>query len=164
MKSEQTSYEELFYALNEAAIISTSDLAGNITMVNDKFCQISGYSSDELLGNNHRIVNSGTHEKGYFAQMWEKISKGEIWVGEVCNRKKDGSIYWVNSTIIPILDKETNNVKKYVSVRFDITAQKKLENKLTELSNKFNLKMDTFLDANDDFSQFGIQSCDDILR
>ncbi|MDD2865510.1 MAG: PAS domain S-box protein [Methylococcales bacterium] len=164
MKSEQTSYEELFYALNEAAIISTSDLAGNITMVNDKFCQISGYSSDELLGNNHRIVNSGTHEKGYFAQMWEKISKGEIWVGEVCNRKKDGSIYWVNSTIIPILDKQTNKVKKYVSVRFDITAQKKLENKLTELSNKFNLKMDNFLDANDGFSQFGIQSCDDILR
>lgn len=140
----KTQYKDFFYAIDKAAIISTADLNGNITMANDKFCEISGYKRHELLGKNHRIVNSGVHSKYFFAQMWQTISTGNMWVGEVCNRAKDGNLYWVNSTVIPIIDESTNLVKEYISIRFDITEQKNTEDKLLKIQEKINCKLDDF--------------------
>jgi PAS domain S-box-containing protein len=120
-------------ALDEAAIVSETDLQGNITFVNDKFCQISGYSYQELQGKNHRIVNSGYHPKTFFQEMWETIKRGEIWQGEIKNKCKNGSFYWVTSTIAPIFDTE-GNIIKYIAIRFDITERKEIEERLEKVA------------------------------
>jgi len=109
-----------------AAIFSETDLNGRITYVNDPFCVISGYSRDELLGQNHRILNSGYHPSGFFVDMWRTIAQGRVWKGEVCNRAKDGSLYWVDSTMVPLLDEATGQVHKYVSIRFDVSEKLRL--------------------------------------
>lgn len=132
----QKRYESFFDVLNQAAIISEADVDGNISLVNDKFCEVTGYERNELLGMNHRILNSGKHPKSFFVVMWETISSGQIWTGEICNRSKNGSFYWVNSTIIPVVDELTKEVKKYISVRFDITQQKELETQLSSAQEK----------------------------
>ncbi|MFA6901730.1 MAG: ATP-binding protein [Gallionellaceae bacterium] len=108
-------------ALDHHSIVSIADMAGKITYVNDKFCSVSGYSSDELLGKNHSILNSGLHSRQFFIDMWHTISSGQIWHGQVRNKAKDGSFYWVDSTIAPFLNKE-GRPYQYVSVRTDITA------------------------------------------
>ncbi len=110
-------------ALDQHAIVSIADTTGNITYVNEKFCEISGYHSDELVGRNHRIVKSERHPAEFYEQMWSTISKGRVWQGEVCNLNKDGEEYWVNSTIVPFLN-ERGLPYQYVSIRTDITAQK----------------------------------------
>jgi len=115
---------ELRRALDEAAIVSEADLQGNITYINDKFVEISGYSRDELIGHDHRILNSGTHSVVFFQQMWETIMAGKTWQDEVCNRKKDGQLYWVKSTIVPIMDSCSQKPVRFQSIRFDITHQK----------------------------------------
>jgi len=120
-------------ALDEAAIVSETDLQGNITFVNDKFCQISGYSYQELQGKNHRIVNSGYHPKTFFQEMWEMITRGDIWQGEIKNKCKKGSFYWVTSTIAPIFDTE-GNIIKYIAIRFDITERKEIEERLEKVA------------------------------
>jgi len=109
-----------------AAIFSETDLNGRITYVNDPFCVISGYSRDELLGQNHRILNSGYHPSEFFVDMWRTIALGRVWKGEVCNRAKDGSLYWVDSTMVPLLDEDTGQVRKYVSIRFDVSEKLRL--------------------------------------
>jgi two-component system sensor histidine kinase/response regulator len=110
----------------ENAIVSITDQAGTILVANKKFCEISGYSEEELLGQNHRIVNSGTHTKGFFEGMWNTLLEGESWVGEVCNRAKDGSHYWVDTTIHPVFDESTNQYQ-FISIRLDVTHRKKYE-------------------------------------
>lgn len=113
-------------AVDAAAIFSETDPSGRITHVNDQFCAVSGYSREELLGQNHRLLNSGVHRAEFFAGMWRTISSGNVWKGEICNRAKDGSLYWVESTVVPVLDKATGHVERYLSIRFDISAKREL--------------------------------------
>ncbi len=116
-------------ALDAHAIVSISDAAGNIIYVNDKFCQASGYSRGELLGKTHRLVKSGMHPPEFYADMWRTVTRGLIWHGEVCNRRKDGTLYWVETSIVPFLD--ANRIPyQYISIRTDITRVKEAERRL----------------------------------
>ncbi|MDW8301414.1 MAG: PAS domain S-box protein [Bacteroidia bacterium] len=126
LEKVQLELKHQFDALNEAAIVSITDVKGNITYVNDTFCKISKYSREELLGKNHRILKSGKQPDSIFKEMWETISNGKTWQGIICNKAKDGSFYWVHSTIKPILNNK-GLPEKYISIRFDITAEKELQ-------------------------------------
>ena len=118
-------------ALDEHAIVSITDAKGCITYANDKFCNLSQYSKDELIGNNHNILKSGVHTKEFYSDIWQTISHGQVWKGEICNKKKDGTFYWLAATMVPFLS-ENGKPHKYISIRFDITAQKNIEQQLID--------------------------------
>lgn len=113
------------HALDLYSIIAITDKNGNITYANKEFCRISKYSEEELIGQNHRILRSGFHPPQFYQGMWKTISSGNVWRGEVKNKAKDGSMYWVKTIIVPLVD-ETCKVSEFVSIRTDITKEKEL--------------------------------------
>ena len=125
------------------AIVSIADPEGRIVYANDRFCEVSGYTREELIGKDHHILNSGYHDRSFFRGIYEAIEKGETWTGEICNKSKDGTIYWISTTIVPIMDAQ-GKLEEIISIRTDITEIKNNEAALKSSSDLLNSTFDNF--------------------
>ncbi|WP_432742769.1 response regulator [Methylobacter sp. G7] len=146
-QEQTTSNRELLAALENHVLISITDVQGRIVYTNDMFCKVSGYTQNELIGEDHRVVNSSHHDQDYIRNMWRTIAGGQVWRGEFCNRRKDGELYWVDSTIAPVLDK-TGKPKQYISIRQDTSTRKMNELKLTALKRALDASTEMILITN----------------
>ncbi|HCT99867.1 MAG TPA: hypothetical protein DF614_07390, partial [Methylococcaceae bacterium] len=169
-------HKELFDALNNAAILTETDLSGKIISANARFCEISGYTEQELLGATHHIVNSNYHPKEFFTQMWQTISSGNVWIGDICNKNKDGQDFWMHAMIFPIFRQNTREIYKYAAVRFDIHDKKCEEIALRNHLQHYRAAIETtdgfccidntegrFLEVSDSFCRLSGYSRDELL-
>jgi len=147
LQHENHTHLQLRRAVDEAAIVVETNVKGEITSVNETFCSLSGYTEQELLGQNHRILHSGVHPPEFFTQLWSTIARGEVWQGDICNRSKNGDLYWVHTTIVPFLDAQTGKPISYKAIRFDITERKKLESALKYEKSRAEITLESLSDG-----------------
>jgi len=124
-QADHTDLVNLRFAMDQHAIVSVTDTEGSILVVNDRFCAISGYSRDELIGQNHRLLKSGQQETAYYSDMWDTIIAGKVWHGEICNRSKSGELYWEDASIVPFLTAD-GRPYRYISIRTEVSERKRM--------------------------------------
>src|SRR5690606_10680561 len=130
------SYAELssyMQAIDQHALVTVASLDGRILHVNERFCEVSGYTREELLGLHHDVFNSGVHPPEFFQAMWNTLRQGEIWYGEICNKTREGALYWVDAAFVPLKDAQ-GQILRYISVRIDITGRKRAEQRITHMA------------------------------
>ena len=131
-------YYEHHFAIDKAAIFTEADAQGVITFVNEHFCRISGYSKEELIGSTYKLLKSNVHPPKFYEQLWKTVKSGNVWRNELCNRHKNGRLYWLEAVIVPIVDAGEYSPKKYITIRFDITDRKEAEQRQLELTKQVN--------------------------
>jgi len=149
------------FAMDEHAIVSITDVKGTITYVNEKFCEISGFSYDELVGSNHRLLNSGYHGVTFFKDMYKILIKGQTFNDEICNKAKNGKLYWVQTTIVPVMNEE-GKPESYVSIRTDITQSKMNALEIAETRDILSFQVTQLKEANADLDQFAYVASHDL--
>ncbi|MBL7935056.1 MAG: PAS domain S-box protein [Bacteroidia bacterium] len=146
LQSSLKTLEDYKFALDQSAIMATTDSKGVITYANENFCKISKYSKEELIGRTHSVINSKFHSKEFFQDLWSNIKSGNVWRGEIKNRAKDGTYYWMDTTIVPFLDTE-NKPFQYLAIRFDITERKSADERILSIFEEKNTILESIGDA-----------------